>query len=63
MRPDRLQAEGHDRLAPLYTPLAVTERCSCGFSERQTRKQNALAREAKLLGAWNTHIRAAKGDG
>jgi hypothetical protein len=37
------------------SPVAVIWRCSCGWSHRETRRQNALARAAKLRAAANKH--------
>ena len=56
-------------------PRAITERraptativcCTCGWSRTITRRQNALARAAKVRAARNEHARqvaAARGEG
>jgi hypothetical protein len=38
-----------------YSPLRVTLRCACGWSESFTRKQNALGRAAKVRAAMRKH--------
>ncbi len=39
------------------SPVAFLLRCSCGWSRQITRRQNALARAAKIRAAWNEHER------
>lgn len=37
------------------TPAAIIVRCECGWSFTQSRRQNALARAAKIKAAINKH--------
>jgi hypothetical protein len=37
------------------SPVAILLRCSCGWSRQISRKQNALARAAKVKAAWREH--------
>lgn len=36
-------------------PLSITVRCQCGWSHTESRRQNALARAAKMRAAINKH--------
>lgn len=56
------RAPYHDQ-NELRTPIAILLRCSCGWRRQVTRKQNALARAAKVRALWAEHdreIEAAK---
>jgi hypothetical protein len=44
-------------VAERMSPVDVTVRCSCGWSARQSRRQNALARAEKLRAAESQHLR------
>lgn len=37
------------------SPISVTIRCTCGWHRQITRRQNALARTAKVRAAFNEH--------
>lgn len=39
------------------SPVDVTVRCSCGWRHRETRRQNARARAAKLKAALAAHLK------
>lgn len=43
-------------MTEIRSPISVIWRCSCGWYTKQTRRQNALARYAKLNAAWGKHI-------
>jgi hypothetical protein len=38
------------------SPVAITARCVCGWSHRETRRQNALARASKINAAKRKHL-------
>jgi hypothetical protein len=40
------------------SPVAILLICSCGWRRTITRKQNALARAAKVRAAWREHEQA-----
>ena len=44
------------------SPVTITMRCSCGWSATQSRRQNALARAAKLRKACDAHYRCIYAD-
>lgn len=48
-------------IAEYVSPVGVTWRCSCGWSTQQSRRQNALARAAKLKAAARKHYKAVEG--
>lgn len=50
---------GHHHLHTRQSPGAVLLRCTCGWSCQVSRRQNALARAAKVRGAWARHLREA----
>lgn len=44
------------RIHKTTTPISVTARCTCGWAHRETRRQNAFARAAKLKAAISKHL-------
>ena len=50
--------EGH-RITERLTPIDRLALCSCGWTARQTRHQNALAGSAKLRAAVRRHLNDA----
>lgn len=45
------------RFTEARSPVSINLRCTCGWSRQITRRQNALARAAKVRGAMSRHIR------
>jgi hypothetical protein len=44
------------------TPASVIALCSCGWMHRESRRQNAFARAAKLRAAQRKHLTEARRD-
>lgn len=54
-----LSAPDH-KVVELTSPVAVILRCSCGWTRQFDRRQNALARVAKVRAAKREHEREAR---
>lgn len=46
----------HHAIVEIKSPVTVIVRCECGWSHTETRRQNALARDAKIRQAKRSHI-------
>lgn len=44
------------RIHQQASPISVTATCTCGWRHRETRRQNAFARAAKLKAAISKHL-------
>lgn len=49
----------HYQMQEIISPVSVTVHCSCGWSHKETRRQNARARKAKLDAAMRKHAAEA----
>lgn len=47
-------------IVTIRSPINITARCSCGWSVTITRRQNALARAAKIRAVIHKHLQERK---